>query len=188
MTTEEVASVFGEMLVFQSMLNNAKSKEEKISLLAMKVNDMINTAIRQIAFHFFETRAHNERKEGELTVERLNEIWLEEMRASLGPSVVVDEHSAHIWEQIGHFFFLPFYVYAYSFADCVVNSLYWLKLEGKVENFEDKYLKLLSQTAIGKYEDIFAPFGLNPESKEFWQGGLNLIAHYLDELEKLVEE
>ncbi|MCM1323761.1 MAG: M3 family oligoendopeptidase [Acetobacter sp.] len=186
MTTEEVASVFGEMLVFQSMLNNATSKEEKISLLAMKVNDMINTAIRQIAFHFFETRAHDERKNGEVPVERLNEIWLEEMRASLGPSVEVDENSAHIWEQIGHFFFLPFYVYAYSFADCVVNSLYWLKLQGKVENFEEKYLKLLSQTAIGDYKDIFAPFGLNPESKEFWQGGLNLIAYYLDELEKLL--
>lgn len=186
MTTEEVASVFGEMLVFQSMLNNAESKEEKISLLAMKVNDMINTAIRQIAFHFFETRAHNERKEGELSVERLNEIWLEEMKASLGPSVNVDENSAHIWEQIGHFFFLPFYVYAYSFADCVVNSLYWLKLQGKVENFEDKYLKLLSQTAIGDYKEIFAPFGLNPENKEFWQGGLNLISYYLDELEALV--
>lgn len=186
MTTEEVASVFGEMLVFQSMLNNAKNREEKISLLAMKVNDMINTAVRQIAFHFFETRAHNERKNGELTVERLNEIWLEEMKASLGPSVVVDKNSAHIWEQIGHFFFLPFYVYAYSFADCVVNSLYWLKLQGKVENFEEKYLKLLSQTAIGDYKDIFAPFGLNPESKEFWQGGLNLVSHYLDELEALV--
>ena len=188
MTTEEVASVFGEMLVFQSMLNNAKSKEEKMSLLAMKVNDMINTAVRQIAFHFFEVRAHNERKNGELTVERLNEIWLEEMKESLGPSVVVDEHSAHIWEQIGHFFFLPFYVYAYSFADCVVNSLYWLKLQNKVEHFEDKYLELLSKTAIGDYKEIFAPFGLNPESKEFWQGGLNLISYYLDELEKLVNE
>ncbi len=187
MTTEEVASVFGEMLVFQSMLNNAQSKEEKISLLAMKVNDMINTAIRQIAFHFFETRAHDERKKGELTVERLNEIWLEEMRESLGPWVEVDENSAHIWEQIGHFFFLPFYVYAYSFADCVVNSLYWLKLQGKVENFEDKYLHLLSQTAIGDYKEIFAPFGLNPESKEFWQGGLNLIDNYLAQLEELVE-
>ncbi len=187
MTTEEVASVFGEMLVFQSMLNNAATKEEKISLLAMKVNDMINTAVRQIAFHFFETRAHNERKEGELTAERLNEIWLEEMKESLGPSVVVDEYSACIWEQIGHFFFLPFYVYAYSFADCVVNSLYWLKLQGKIENFEDKYLTLLSQTAIGDYKEIFAPFGLEPGSKEFWQGGLNLISHYLDELEKLIK-
>jgi len=186
MTTEEVASVFGEMLVFQSMLSNAKTKEEKISLLAMKINDMINTAIRQIAFHFFEVRAHDERKNGELSAERLNEIWLEEMKESLGPSVVVDKNSEAIWEQIGHFFFLPFYVYAYSFADCVVNSLYWLKMNGKIKNFEDKYLKLLSQTAIGEYKDIFAPFELNPEAKEFWQGGLNLISYYLDELEKLV--
>ena len=186
MTTEEVASVFGEMLVFQAMLNNAKTKEEKISLLAMKVNDMINTAVRQIAFHFFEKRAHEERKNGELSAERLNQIWLEEMKASLGPSVVVDKDSEAIWGQVGHFFFLPFYVYAYSFADCVVNSLYWLKLTNKIKNFEDKYLHLLSQTAIGDYQEIFAPFGLNPESKEFWQGGLNLISYYIDELEKLI--
>ncbi|MBP5699192.1 MAG: M3 family oligoendopeptidase, partial [Alphaproteobacteria bacterium] len=187
MTTEEVASVFGEMLVFQSMLNSAKTKQERISLLAMKINDMINTAIRQIAFHFFETRVHAERKQGELSAKRLNEIWLEEMKASLGPAVVVDKNSAAIWEQVGHFFFLPFYVYAYSFADCVVNSLYWLKLTGKVKNFEDKYLHLLSQTAIGEYKDIFRPFGLNPESREFWQGGLNLISYYLDELESLIK-
>ena len=188
MTTEEVASVFGEMLVFQSMLNNAKDKKEKISLLAMKVNDMINTAIRQIAFHFFETRVHAERKSGELSAERLNEIWLEEMKASLGPSVEVDKNSAAIWEQVGHFFFLPFYVYAYSFADCVVNSLYWLKLNGKVKDFENKYLKLLSQTAIGDYKEIFKPFGLNPENREFWHGGLNLIKYYLDQLDVLCKE
>ncbi|MBR2273882.1 MAG: M3 family oligoendopeptidase [Alphaproteobacteria bacterium] len=187
MTTEEVASVFGEMLVFQSMLNNAKTKQERISLLAMKVNDMINTAIRQIAFHFFEMRVHEERRHGELSAQRFNEIWLEEMKASLGPAVVVDKNSEAIWEQVGHFFFLPFYVYAYSFADCVVNSLYWLKLTNKVENFEDKYLHLLSQTAIGDYKEIFKPFGLNPEKADFWQGGLNLISYYLDELESLLK-
>ena len=188
MTTEEVASVFGEMLVFQSMLKSAKTKEEKISLLTMKINDMINTAVRQIAFHFFETRAHEERKNGEVSVERLNEIWLEEMRASLGPDVVVDDKVDHMWGQIGHFFFLPFYVYAYSFADCVVNSLYWLKMQNKITNFEDKYLKLLSQTAIADYKDIFAPFGLNPESREFWQGGVDLIEYYIIELEALLNE
>ena len=188
MTTEEVASVFGEMLVFQSMLKNAKTKDEKISLLTMKINDMINTAVRQIAFHFFEVRAHEERKKGEVSVERLNEIWLEEMRASLGPDVIVDDKVDHMWGQIGHFFFLPFYVYAYSFADCVVNSLYWLKMQNKIPNFEDKYLKLLSQTAIADYKDIFAPFGLNPESREFWQGGVDLIEEYIGELEKLLNE
>ncbi len=186
MTTEEVASVFGEMLVFQSMLKNAKTKDEKISLLTMKINDMINTAVRQIAFHFFEVRAHEERKKGEVSVERLNEIWLEEMRASLGPDVIVDDKVDHMWGQIGHFFFLPFYVYAYSFADCVVNSLYWLKMQNKIPNFEDKYLKLLSQTAIADYKDIFAPFGLNPESREFWQGGVSLIEEYITELETLL--
>ena len=110
------------------------------------------------------------------------------MRASLGPDVVVDDKVDHMWGQIGHFFFLPFYVYAYSFADCVVNSLYWLKMQNKITNFEDKYLKLLSQTAIADYKDIFAPFGLNPESREFWQGGVDLIEYYIIELEALLNE
>ena len=186
LTSEEIASVFGEMLVFQSMLKKAKTKEEKITLLAVKINDMLNTAFRQISFHFFEKRAHEERKNGELSASRLSEIWVEEMKACLGPNVIVNDNADNIWAQIGHFFFLPFYVYAYSFADCVVNSLYWVKMEGKVNNFEDKYLELLSKTAIGSYDEIFKPFGLNPNDKEFWQGGLNLIGKYLDELEALI--
>ena len=183
LTSEEIASVFGEMLVFQSMLKKATTKEEKISLLTTKINDMLNTAFRQIAFHFFEKRAHDERKKGELSSQRLSEIWVEEMKASLGDYVKVGDNADYIWAQVGHFFFLPFYVYAYSFADCVVNSLYWVKMENKVENFEDKSLELLSKTAIGDYKDIFKPFGLNPNDKEFWQGGLNLIGYYIKELE-----
>lgn len=185
MTTEEVASVFGEMITFQSMLNRSTDDKEKLCLIAMKVNDMINTAIRQIAFHFFETRAHEERKKGELSEERLCQIWLEEMRESLGPWVNVDEDSAYIWAQIGHFYFLPFYVYAYSFADCLVNSLYQVSTEGKVKDFPDKYLNMLSQTAITEYDALLAPFELSARSAEFWNKGLSLISHYLDELEKL---
>ena len=113
MTSEEVASVFGEMIVFQSMLRNTKDDKAKLCLIASKVGDMINTAIRQIAFHCFETRAHAERKNGEVSEERLSQIWVEEMRDSLGDYVEVDEDSAHIWSMVGHFFFLPFYVYAY---------------------------------------------------------------------------
>ena len=97
----------------------------------------------------------------------------------------VGDDSRYIWSMVGHFFFLPFYVYAYSFADCLVNSLYQVKLEGSVENFADKYLKLLSQTAIGEYEDILKPFNLNPNNPDFWQKGLNLISSYIDELERL---
>ena len=185
MTTEEVASVFGEMITFQSMLAHTKDDKEKLCLIAMKVSDMINTAVRQIAFHFFETRAHEERKQGELSEDRLCQIWLEEMQESLGPWVKVDKNSAYIWSQVGHFYFLPFYVYAYSFADCMVNSLYQVSCEGKVKDFADKYLKMLSQTAITEYDSLLQPFGLNARTAEFWNKGLSLISHYIDELEKL---
>ncbi len=185
MTTEEVASVFGEMLVFQDMLKNQKDDKAKLCLLAGKVNDMINTAVRQIAFHFFETRAHAERQQGELSTERLCQIWLEEMRESLGPSVDVGADCAYIWSSIGHFFFMPFYVYAYSFADCLVNSLYQVYSEKTVKDFPDKYLTLLSQTAIGDYKQILQPFGLDVFKPDFWNKGLSLISSYIDELEKL---
>ncbi|MBQ7659115.1 MAG: M3 family oligoendopeptidase [Alphaproteobacteria bacterium] len=185
MTTEEVASVFGEMLVFQSLLDNLKDDRAKLCLIASKVGDMINTAIRQIAFHFFETRAHNERQKGEVSVERLWEIWQEEMKESLGQYVEVGADCKYIFSQVGHFFFLPFYVYAYSFADCLVNSLYQVYQKGAVKDFAKKYLHLLSQTSIGDYETIFKPFGLNLNDAKFWQQGLNLISSYIDELERL---
>ena len=185
MTTEEVASVFGEMMTFQSMVKSMPDSPEKLALIAGKVSDMINTAIRQIAFHFFETRAHDERRNGELSEDRLSQIWLEEMRASLGKYVEVDENSAHIWNQIGHFFFRPFYVYAYSFADCLVNSLYQVSQEGKVKDFPDKYLDMLTKTAITDYDKLFKPFGLNPNDADFWNKGLSLISSYIDELERL---
>ena len=185
MTTEEVASVFGEMLVFQSLLDNIKDDRAKLCLIASKVGDMINTAIRQIAFHFFETRAHDERKKGEVSQERLCEIWLEEMKDSLGKYVEVGADCQYIFSQVGHFFFLPFYVYAYSFADCLVNSLYQVYQKGEVKDFAKKYLHLLSQTSIGNYETIFKPFGLNLNDAKFWQQGLNLISFYIDELERL---
>lgn len=186
MTSEEVASVFGEMMVFQSMLKNTHDDKAKLCLIASKVGDMINTAIRQIAFHFFELRAHNERKNAEVSEERLCEIWLEEMRESLGEYVEVSKDDCdHVWEMVGHFFFLPFYVYAYSFADCFVNSLYKVSQSGKVENFADKYLELLSQTALEDYDKLLAPFGLNPNSTDFWHYGLDLISSYIDILEEL---
>ncbi len=188
MTTEEVASVFGEMLVFQNMLKSIDDDKAKLCLIASKVSDMINTAIRQISFHFFELRAHQERQNGEVSEDRLCQIWLEEMKESLGNYVQVDDDCKYIWSNVGHFFFLPFYVYAYSFADCLVNSLYQVKEENKIENFADKYLELLSKTAIGDYEEILKPFGLNPKNADFWQKGLNLISSYIDELEKLDKE
>ena len=185
LTLAEVASVFGEMVTFQSLLRQTKDDKAKLCLIAGKVSDMINTALRQISFHFFETRAHDERKKGELSSERLCQIWLEEMRRCLGDSVIVDEDSAYIWLQVGHFFFLPFYVYAYSFADCLVNSLYQVYQEGQIKDFADKYLDMLSQTSVKRYDQLLKPFGLDAKNPEFWYKGLSLISGYIDELERL---
>lgn len=185
LTLAEVASVFGEMVTFQSLKSNSNNDKAKLCLIASKVNDMINTAVRQIAFHFFETRAHEERKNGELSEDRLSQIWVEEMQSSLGPWVNVDENSAYIWAQVGHFFFSPFYVYAYSFADCLVNSLYQVYQENLVPDFEKKYLQMLSETGIKKYDELLEPFGLDAKNPDFWSKGLSLISSYIDELEVL---
>jgi len=185
LTLAEVASVFAEMLTFQSLLKKTKTDEERLCLIASKVNDMINTAIRQIAFHFFETRVHDERRQGEVSRERLAQIWREEMAASLGKYVNIDDVTEDNWAVVGHFFWKPFYVYAYSFADCLVNSLYQVYSEGNVSNFADKYLEMLSLTGIKKYDEILKPFGLNAKDTKFWNKGLSLIAGYIDELERL---
>ena len=185
LTLAEVASVFAEMLTFQSLLKKATTNKEKLCLIAGKVNDMINTAIRQIAFHFFETRVHDERRNGEISQERLAQIWKEEMSASLGKYVNIDEVTENNWAVVGHFFWKPFYVYAYSFADCLVNSLYQVYAEGKTKNFADKYLEMLSLTGVKRYDEILKPFGLNAKDAKFWNKGLSLISGYIDELEKL---
>ena len=149
------------------------------------VNDMINTSLRQIAFHFFETKVHAERKNGELSEERIAEIWLEVMRESLGEYVIVDDDSKYIWPIVSHFFHSPFYVYAYSFADCLVNSLYQVYREGSVKDFADKYLNMLSETGIKRYDELLKPFGLDAHDQGFWNKGLSLISEYIDELERL---
>lgn len=167
------------------MLRSIDDDKAKLCLIASKVNDMINTAFRQIAFHFFESKAHDERKGGELSEQRLADIWVEVQKDVLGPSVIVDENSAYIWSQVGHFFFLPFYVYAYSFADCLVNSLYQVSTEDKVNDFPAQYLEMLSKTAVTEYDELLKPFGLNPSDASFWNKGLSLISGYIDELERL---
>ncbi len=185
LTLAEVASVFAEMLTFQSLLKKIDDDKAKLCLIASKVNDMINTALRQIAFHFFETKVHAERKNGELSEERVAEIWLEVMRESLGQYVIVDDDSKYIWPIVSHFFHSPFYVYAYSFADCLVNSLYQVYREKSVPDFADKYLHMLSETGIKRYDVLLQPFSLNAHDKNFWDKGLSLIEEYIDELELL---
>lgn len=188
LTLAEVASVFAEMLTFQSILRSLKDDKAKLCLIASKVNDMINTSLRQIAFHFFEKKIHAERKKGELSQERISEIWLDVMRESLGQYVIVDDDSKYIWPIVSHFYHSPFYVYAYSFADCLVNSLYQVYREGTVSDFPDKYLQMLSQTGVKKYDELLQPFGLDAHNPHFWLKGLGLIEEYISELELLDEK
>lgn len=181
----EVASVFGESLTFKKMLSSLDDDKAKLCLIASKVSDMIATAIRQISFHLFEMRAHELRKEGELSIQQLNDIWVDELKSSLGEYVDINANSDHVWAQISHFFHVPFYVYAYSFADCTVNSLFSLYQSGKVDGFEDKYFKFLSETGTRKYDDLLSDFNLDATDNNFWNMGLKVISDYIDELEIL---
>jgi len=180
----ETASVFGEQLTFRQLLKQETNLEKKKVILANKIEDMINTVVRQIAFLEFEIRVHNERKSGEIPVEKLNSIWIQVQKESLGSSFILDDEYKYSWSYIPHFINSPFYVYSYAFGDCVVNSLYSVYLENP-ERFEKKYIKMLEAGGSLRYKEILAPFGLDPSKPEFWQKGLDVIIGLIDELEKL---
>ena len=181
LTLAETASVFGEMLTFRSMLEAASDERERKIMLAGKVEDMINTVVRQIAFYTFERRVHVERQKGELTAERLGEIWMEIQAESLGPAVRLDDAYACYWSYIPHFIHSPFYVYAYAFGDCLVNSLYAV-YETADSGFQEKYFDLLRAGGSKRHTELLAPFGLNASDPKFWQMGLSVIESLIDEL------
>jgi oligoendopeptidase F len=182
LTLAETASVFGEMLTFKSILGNAKSAKERRTLLAGKVEDMLNTVARQIAFYTFERKVHLERKNGELTAEQLGEIWLEVQRESLGPAVRLGKGYETFWAYIPHFIHSPFYVYAYAFGDCLVNSLYAVYEQAET-GFQEKYFDLLRAGGSKRHKELLAPFGLDASDPQFWQMGLSVIDGLIDELE-----
>src|SRR5204863_341313 len=170
LTLAETASVFGEMLTFKKLLAKADRKERK-AMLAAKVEDMINTVVRQVAFYTFERKLHTERRKGELTVERLNALWLEVQRESLGPSIELKPGYETFWAYLPHFVHSPFYVYAYAFGDCLVNSLYAV-YEQAARGFAERYLQMLAAGGTKTYSELLAPFGLDARDPAFWQGGL----------------
>ena len=184
LTLAETASVFGEMLTFRSLLEAAEDAAERKALLAQKVEDMINTVVRQIAFYRFERRVHAERADGELTAARLGEIWREIQGESLGPAVALKEGYETFWSYIPHFIHAPFYVYAYAFGDCLVNSLYAV-YEGAQAGFQERYLDMLRAGGSKHHAELLAPFGLNAADPGFWQMGLSVIERMIDELEAL---
>jgi oligoendopeptidase F len=184
LTLAETASVFGEMLTFQRLLAATKDKVQRKAMLAAKVEDMINTVVRQIAFYSFERMIHTERKNGELTAERIGEIWMQVQRESLGPAIDIKPGYEVFWTYIPHFIHSPFYVYAYAFGDCLVNSLYAV-YEKAESGFADRYLAMLSAGGTKHHSDLLKPFGLDARDPNFWQGGLSVIARMIGEIEAL---
>jgi oligoendopeptidase F len=183
LTLAETASVFGEMLTFRKLLANAGPKERK-AMLAAKVEDMINTVVRQVAFYSFERKLHTERRNGELTAERLCALWMEVQHASLGPAIEFKPGYETFWAYIPHFVHSPFYVYAYAFGDCLVNSLYAV-YEQAADGFAERYLKMLAAGGTKHHAELLAPFGLDARDPKFWQGGLAVIERMIGELEGL---
>jgi len=184
LTLAETASVFGEMLTFRGLLAGETDPARRKTMLAGKVEDMLNTVVRQIAFVTFEQKVHDERREAELTPDRLAEIWLEVQRESLGPALRLDGVYCNYWSYIPHFVHTPFYVYAYAFGDCLVNSLYAV-YEDAHQGFAKRYLALLRAGGTLRHRELLAPFGLDASDPSFWAKGLSVVSGFIDELEKL---
>jgi oligoendopeptidase F len=182
LTLAETASVFGEMLTFRSMLSKTTDKKQRFAMLSSKVEDMLNTVVRQIAFYSFEREVHTRRKAGELTTQDLNQIWLDVSAESLGPSIKLNEGYEVFWAYIPHFIHSPFYVYAYAFGDCLVNSLY-AQYEKSNEGFAERYFELLKAGGSKHHSELLKPFGLDARDPKFWSLGLSMIERLIAELE-----
>ena len=181
LTLAETASVFGEMLTFRKLLDEAPSPAKKRVMLAGKIEDMLNTVVRQIAFFEFERRVHDRRREGELLTDEICDIWMDVQGESLGPAIRFEDEYRYYWTYIPHFIHSPFYVYAYAFGDCLVNSLYAV-YQGAADGFAEKYLDMLRAGGTLRHKELLAPFGLDAGDPAFWQQGLGVISGLLDEL------
>jgi len=184
LTLAETASVFGEMLTFRSMLDKTTDPLARKAMLAGKVEDMINTVVRQIAFYSFERKVHLKRKEGELTADDICALWMDVQHESLGPAIRLGPGYETFWTYIPHFIHSPFYVYAYAFGDCLVNSLYGV-YEKASDGFVDRYFAMLSAGGTKHHSELLAPFGLDSRDPAFWQIGLGVIENMIIELEQL---
>jgi len=184
LTLAETASVFGEMLTFKAILAETTDPKQRKAILASKVEDMLNTVVRQIAFYSFERKVHTERREGELTAERLGEIWMEVQGESLGPAIKLQPGYETFWTYIPHFIHAPFYVYAYAFGDCLVNSLYAVFEEAE-SGFQEKYFALLKAGGSKSHRELLRPFGLDATQPDFWKKGVGVIERLIDELEAM---
>ncbi len=182
LTLAETASVFGEMMTFRALLDAETDPKRRRIMLAGKVEDMLNTVVRQTAFYQFETLLHDERRSGEIIPERIGELWMQVQTASLGPAFHFTPDYNVYWAYVPHFIHTPFYVYAYAFGDCLVNALYSVFQNGH-PGFERKYLDMLRAGGTKRHKELLAPFGLDASDPAFWRRGLDIISGFIDELE-----
>ncbi|HYM33464.1 MAG TPA: M3 family oligoendopeptidase [Candidatus Cybelea sp.] len=182
LTLAETASVFGEQLTFRALLAAETKPERRRVMLASKVEDMLNTVVRQVAFYEFERRIHDERQTRELTPERIGEHWLAVQSESLGPAFRFDDEYRYYWTYISHFIHAPFYVYAYAFGDCLVNALYAVYQDAE-QGFQAKYLDMLRAGGTLRHKELLAPFGLDAGDPGFWAKGLGVIEGFIDQIE-----
>ena len=189
LTLAETASVFAEMLTFRRLVDSTDDPAIRQRLLAGKVEDMLNTVVRQVAFHNFETRFHDARRNAELTSDEISDIWMETQRAALGPAIKTGDDYRPIWGYIPHFVHTPFYVYAYAFGDCLVNALWQTyqsaQADGQAADFVASYRSLLQAGGTERYDIALQRFGLDPRDPAFWSMGLDMISGMIDELEGL---
>ena len=184
LTLAETASVFGEQLAFRRLLAAETDPARRRTILAGKVEDMLNTVVRQIAFCEFEQRVHEARRDGELTPDQIGDIWMAVQGESLGPAMKFDDDYRVYWAYIPHFIHSPFYVYAYAFGDCLVNALYAHYQEAG-DGFQERFLDLLRAGGSKGHKELLAPFGLDASDPAFWSKGLSVIEGMIDELEAL---
>jgi oligoendopeptidase F len=182
LTLAETASVFGEQLTFRRLLNTEEDPARRRTILAGKVEDMLNTVVRQIAFCEFERRVHDARRKGELTPDEIGDIWMTVQTESLGPAFNFDDRYRVYWAYIPHFIHSPFYVYAYAFGDCLVNALYAHYQEAEA-GFQDRFFEMLKAGGSKRHQELLAPFGLDASDPAFWSMGLGVIEGFIDELE-----
>ncbi|MBO6826937.1 MAG: M3 family oligoendopeptidase [Sneathiella sp.] len=184
LTLAETASVFGEQLTFRALLEKETDPVRRRVMLASKVEDMINTVVRQIAFYEFEVRLHTARREEELSPDQIGEIWMAVQKESLGPAIRLHDEYQYFWSYIPHFIHSPFYVYAYAFGDCLVNALYAVYQDSD-KGFQAKYFDMLKAGGTLRHKELLAPFGLDASDPSFWSKGLSVIEGFIDELEEL---
>ncbi len=184
LTLAETASVFGEQLTFRAILEKETDPAKKRVMLAGKVEDMLNTVVRQIAFYEFEVRLHKARRTEELSPDQIGKIWMDVQKESLGPAIRLHDEYQYFWSYIPHFIHSPFYVYAYAFGDCLVNALYAVYQDAE-EGFQEKYFEMLRAGGTLRHKELLAPFNLDASDPAFWSKGLSVIEGFIDELENL---